>query len=98
MPRRRQRGSMDAEHRQSCDMIPMGQPILVGHHSEGRHRRDLDRTERLCRRGMDEAERPSTTSTAPRPPRLQAHRESIPTTLRRIEKLEAEERSMAAAP
>lgn len=24
-------------------MIPFGQPILVGHHSEGRHRRDLDR-------------------------------------------------------
>lgn len=23
--------------------IPFGQPILVGHHSEGRHRRDLDR-------------------------------------------------------
>lgn len=23
--------------------IPMGQPILVGHHSEGRHRRDLER-------------------------------------------------------
>jgi hypothetical protein len=26
-----------------ADMIPLGQPILVGHHSEGRHRRDLDR-------------------------------------------------------
>jgi len=25
------------------DMIPLGQPILVGHHSEGRHRRDLSR-------------------------------------------------------
>lgn len=25
-----------------ADMIPFGQPILVGHHSEGRHRRDLD--------------------------------------------------------
>jgi hypothetical protein len=24
-------------------MIPMGQPILVGHHSEKRHRKDLDR-------------------------------------------------------
>ena len=24
-------------------MIPMGQPILIGHHSESRHRRDLDR-------------------------------------------------------
>lgn len=26
-----------------ADIIPMGQPILVGHHSEGRHRRDLER-------------------------------------------------------
>ena len=25
------------------DLIPFGQPILVGHHSEGRHRRDLKR-------------------------------------------------------
>ena len=24
--------------------IPMGQPILVGHHSEKRHRRDLDKS------------------------------------------------------
>lgn len=24
--------------------IPLGQPILIGHHSEGRHRRDLDRS------------------------------------------------------
>lgn len=24
--------------------IPMGQPILVGHHSEGRHRRDLEKS------------------------------------------------------
>lgn len=28
---------------QISDMIPMGQPILVGHHSERRHRRDLER-------------------------------------------------------
>lgn len=28
---------------QLADMIPFGQPILVGHHSEGRARRDQDR-------------------------------------------------------
>ncbi len=36
----------DAAHegaRQIMDMIPSGQPVLVGHHSERRHRRDLDR-------------------------------------------------------
>lgn len=36
-----------------ADMIPMGQPILVGHHSEGRHRRDLDRIDRGMRAGID---------------------------------------------
>lgn len=29
------------------DGIPMGQPILVGHHSERRHRKDLERMHRL---------------------------------------------------
>lgn len=33
--------------------IPMGQPILVGHHSERRHRRHLERIERLVRAGYD---------------------------------------------
>ncbi len=35
-----------ASAKQVADMIPMGQPILVGHHSEGRHRRDIDRIQR----------------------------------------------------
>ena len=33
-------------------MIPMGQPILVGHHSEKRHRRDLERMHSLMRKGL----------------------------------------------
>lgn len=28
---------------QIADMIPMGQPILAGHHSQGRHQRDVNR-------------------------------------------------------
>lgn len=35
------------------DRIPMGQPILVGHHSERRHRRDLDRIDSGMRRGFE---------------------------------------------
>jgi len=31
----------------------MGQPILVGHHSEKRHRRDLDRIHTNMRKGLD---------------------------------------------
>ena len=29
--------------REQLEMIPLGQPILVGHHSEKRHRKDLKR-------------------------------------------------------
>lgn len=39
--------------RQIADMIPLGQPVLVGHHSEGRHRRDLDRIDRGMRATVD---------------------------------------------
>lgn len=38
--------SSRAGYRQIMDMIPVGQPILVGHHSEGRHRRDVARIDR----------------------------------------------------
>lgn len=34
-------------------MIPMGQPILVGHHSERRHRRDLERHDKKMRKGFE---------------------------------------------
>lgn len=40
--------------------IPLGQPILVGHHSERRHRRHLERIEAKVRKGFaagEEAER-----------------------------------------
>jgi len=43
--------------RQIADMIPFGQPILVGHHSEGRHRRDLDRIDRGMRRSFEDAQK-----------------------------------------
>jgi hypothetical protein len=33
--------------------IPMGQPILVGHHSERRHRRDLDRIHNGMSKGVE---------------------------------------------
>ena len=35
------------------DMIPMGQPILIGHHSERRHRRDIDRIDRNMRASIE---------------------------------------------
>jgi hypothetical protein len=33
--------------------IPFGQPILVGHHSEGRHRRTIDRADKAMRRSIE---------------------------------------------
>ena len=37
-----------------ADMIPMGQPILVGHHSERGHRRDIARIDSNMRKGIDD--------------------------------------------
>ena len=36
--------------------IPLGQPILVGHHSEKRHRRDLERIRKNLRKSIEERE------------------------------------------
>ncbi|WP_266214530.1 DUF3560 domain-containing protein [Paraliomyxa miuraensis] len=41
------------KHRAVLDRIPFGQPILVGHHSEGRHRRDLERADASMRRSVE---------------------------------------------
>ena len=38
-------------------MIPMGQPILVGHYSEGRHLRDLARIDTNMRKSWEESEK-----------------------------------------
>ncbi len=37
--------------------IPPGQPILVGHHSENRHRRDLDKIDRNMRKSVEADEK-----------------------------------------
>jgi hypothetical protein len=36
-----------------AEAIPLGQPILVGHHSERRHRRDIDRMRNSTTRAME---------------------------------------------
>ena len=41
--------------RKIADGIPLGQPILVGHHSEARARRDVERIDRGMRRGVEGA-------------------------------------------
>lgn len=53
-------GRKDAESRSrlaaadaTAAAIPLGQPVLVGHHSEKRHRRDLDRMSSNISRGLE---------------------------------------------
>lgn len=46
-----------ADLREERSGIPFGQPVLVGHHSERRHRRAIERAERNLRRGVEELKR-----------------------------------------
>ena len=43
--------------RQAVEGIVMGQPILVGHHSEGRHRRAIQRADDRMRKSVEEQRR-----------------------------------------
>lgn len=45
--------SLFASAREAIAGIPFGQPILIGHHSEKRHRRDLDRHDQRMRAAID---------------------------------------------
>lgn len=43
-----------ADLREGASGIPLGQPILVGHHSEGRHRAAIKRADSAMRRSIDQ--------------------------------------------
>lgn len=54
------RGEAERAHqgaRQTLEAIPPGQPILVGHHSERRHRRDLEKIDRGFRKAHEAEQR-----------------------------------------
>lgn len=46
-----------ADMREEKSGIPFGQPILVGHHSEGRHRAALKRADNAMRKSVEESKR-----------------------------------------
>jgi len=46
-----------ADLREEKSGIPLGQPILVGHHSEKRHRAAIERSDKAMRRGVEEGKR-----------------------------------------
>jgi hypothetical protein len=49
----REAEAIDKATRQRADMIPLGEPIKVGHHSEARHRRDIERINAGTRRAIE---------------------------------------------
>lgn len=46
---------LSGEARRTAEIIPLGQPILIGHHSEKRHRRDLARINAKHDKARDES-------------------------------------------
>lgn len=73
----------------------MGQPILVGHHSEGRARRDQERMHNAMRKSIAEGEHAGYwASRAAAADAYERYRKNPGRTLRRIEKLEAERRGV----
>jgi len=51
--RAQESNSLLASANAQLSMIPLGQPILVGHHSEGRHRKAIARIDNKYRRGFE---------------------------------------------
>lgn len=83
---------------QTADMIPLGQPILVGHYSERRHRRDIERMQANTSAGFEhqrKAQEHARRAEGIR--RWEEERLTAPVTIRRIAKLEAEARRIARA-
>lgn len=78
-------------NRERMSHIPLGQPILIGHHSERRHRNFLDKMHRSDGIAVRDKERGEYwTARAAAAEKYRQHRENLPTTLRRIERLEAQ--------
>jgi hypothetical protein len=84
-----------ARARQMGEAIPFGQPMMPDHHSYGRdvsYRNRMSRTYDRAFQGMSEAEELARRAESAQA--TQSHRESIPATLRRIAKLEADLRGV----
>lgn len=91
----------DAQFKRAHDIvatIPMGQPILVGHHSERRHRRDLEKSNRADRKGLEAHREAKRTAEAAKSAEAGARlRESVPGIRSRLERNEAELRKLERA-
>ncbi|MFJ5927974.1 DUF3560 domain-containing protein [Kitasatospora sp. NPDC092948] len=87
-------GRSDAAYRGARaigDGIPFGQPVLVGHHSERRHRRDLERIDNGMRRSIEEQDKAEYhADRAKSAAAYEDFRKNPARTLRRIKGLEAD--------
>jgi hypothetical protein len=89
----KQAASAHQAARDSVAGIPMGQPILVGHHSEGRHRRALARNDTNMRKAIETGYRADSWERRAAAAEANAARKlSVPVRHRRIKTLEAEAR------
>ncbi|WP_240929379.1 DUF3560 domain-containing protein [Streptomyces coryli] len=89
----RSEGAWQASHGIADHMT--GEPIKVGHHSERRHRRDIERMDSHMRRAITEDKKAGYwASRAQAAEAYERYRKNPGRTLRRIEKLEAERRSI----
>ena len=85
----------DTALRARADLIPLGQPILVGHHSQRRAERDRDFIDAKLGESVAEYRRSQDLAAQARVAAgFQDHREALPVTLRRIQRLETEERDL----
>ena len=77
--------------KQKMDMIPFGQPILVGHHSEKRHRSDLKKISRGMEKSFETSDKAQEYAARSVRATVKAEgRENPVTILNRIENLEKE--------
>lgn len=74
--------------------IPFGQPILVGHHSEGRARRDADKIHSNMRKAIDAGDAARDAEHRANAARASTHPEHPSTTANRLDKLRAELRKL----
>jgi hypothetical protein len=82
-----------AKARQIMDMIPVGQPILVGHHSERGHRRDARRIDDSLRRAVDASDEADRLADAARSAERTGERLADPT--RRMARLVAIDKELS---
>ena len=86
----------DAAHA-IVERIPFGQPILVGHHSEGRHRADIKRIDANMRAGIEAQKAAAAIPSAPTTAILASDDDADDMLAARIAKLEAAQVRMTAA-